>query len=103
MIGAIISPKLKHFNFGKLIIITFAGTGVLWLGTATLPLVASMILFCIGAISIGLLNILVFSSIQKQVDTHFIGRVITLLSSAASLGMPVGALIGARRCLPDFS
>lgn len=94
MIGAIISPKLKHINFGKLIIITFTITGVLWLGTATLPLVASIILFSIGAISIGILNILVFSSIQKQVETHFIGRIITLLSSAASLGMPVGALIG---------
>lgn len=94
MIGAIISPKLKHINFGKLTIITFTITGVLWLGTATLPLIASIILFSIGAISIGILNILVFSSIQKQVETHFIGRVITLLSSAASLGMPVGALIG---------
>ena len=35
-----------------------------------------------------------FSSIQKQVEVAFIGRVITLLTSAASIGMPVGALIG---------
>ncbi|MGY0694920.1 MFS transporter [Virgibacillus sp. FSP13] len=94
MIGTIISPKLKHINFGKLIIITFIGTGIMWMGTATLPLVASMILFCTGAISLGILNLLVFSSIQKQVETAYIGRVITLLTSAASLGMPLGSLIG---------
>ncbi|WP_026690485.1 MFS transporter [Alteribacter aurantiacus] len=94
MIGTILSPKLKHFDFGKLIIAIFIGTGVMWIGASALPLVPSMILFCIGAISIGILNILVFSTIQQQVETAFIGRVVTLLTSAASLGMPVGALIG---------
>ncbi|WP_017186350.1 MFS transporter [Alkalibacillus haloalkaliphilus] len=94
LIGTIVSPKLKHFNFGKLIIITFFGTGIMWIGTSILPLVASMILFCTGAISIGIINILVFSSIQKQVETAYIGRVITLITSAAALGMPLGSLIG---------
>ncbi|PYZ94781.1 MFS transporter [Salipaludibacillus keqinensis] len=94
MIGTMISPKLKHINFGKLVIIMFIGTGVMWMGTAILPLVASMILFCTGAISIGILNILVFSTIQQQVETVYIGRVVTLITSAASLGMPVGALLG---------
>lgn len=94
MIGTIITPKLKHLDFGKLIIVSNIGTGIMWIGTSTLPLVASMTLFCIGAISIGILNILIFSSIQKQVETAYIGRVITLLSSTAALGMPLGALIG---------
>ncbi|MFD1068002.1 MFS transporter [Oceanobacillus locisalsi] len=94
MTGTMITPKIKHFDFGKLIIFSYVGTGILWLGTAILPLAASMVLFGMGAISIGVLNILVFSSIQKQVETTFIGRVITLITSAASLGMPAGALIG---------
>lgn len=94
MIGSILATKLKHIDFGKLIIITFIGTGILWMGTATLPLVLSIILYSLGAISIGILNILVFSLIQQQVESQFIGRVITLLSSAAALGMPLGALIG---------
>ncbi|WP_077603590.1 MFS transporter [Oceanobacillus sojae] len=94
MLGTILTPKLKHFDFGKLIIFSYIGTGLVWIGTATLPLAASMILFGIGAISIGVLNILVFSSIQKQVETAFIGRVVTLITSAASIGMPVGALVG---------
>lgn len=94
MIGTIISPKLRQINFGKLIIMTFIGTGVMWIGTATLPLIPSMLLFSLGAISIGILNILVFSSIQKQVETAYIGRVVTLLTSTAAIGTPVGSLIG---------
>lgn len=94
MIGTIITPKIKHIDFGKLIIFTYAGTGVLWIGTAILPVIPSIILFSLGAISIGILNILVFSSIQKQVPTEYIGRVITVLTSASSLGIPIGALIG---------
>ena len=94
MIGTIISPKLKHIDFGKLMIISFLGTGIVWVGASTLPLVASLILFSAGAISIGILNILVFSAIQKQVETAYIGRVVTLITSAASIGMPIGSLIG---------
>lgn len=94
MIGTVISPKLRQIDFGRLIIITFIGTGLLWIGASTLPLLVSMVLFCIGSISIGVLNTLVFSSIQKQVETAYIGRVITVLTSAAALGMPVGSLIG---------
>jgi predicted MFS family arabinose efflux permease len=66
----------------------------MWMGTATLPLIPSIILFSIGAISIGILNLLIFSSIQKQVETAYIGRVVTLLTSASALGMPLGSLIG---------
>lgn len=94
MIGTILTPKIKRIDFGKLIIFSYIGTGVVWLGTALLPIVPSIILFSVGAISIGILNILVFSSIQKQVETEYIGRVITVLTSAASLGIPVGSLLG---------
>lgn len=94
MIGTLITPKVKHIDFGKLIIFSYIGTGIMWVVAATLPLIASIILFCIGAISIGVLNILVFSSIQKQVETEYIGRVLTVMTSAASVGMPIGALIG---------
>lgn len=72
----------------------FFTTSVLWMGTAIFPLTASLICYCLGAISIGILNILVFSSIPKQVEPIFIGRVITLLTSVASCGMPLGSLIG---------
>nr|WP_245301459.1 MFS transporter [Virgibacillus natechei] len=94
MIGTIMTSKIKEIGFGRLTIISFSGTGVLWMGTALLPVIPSLILFCLGAISIGIINILIFSAVQQQVETLFIGRVITVLSSAASIGIPFGALAG---------
>lgn len=94
MIGTIITPRLKQINFGILIIVAFIGSGIMWMGTATLPLIPSTILFSAGAISIGILNLLIFSAIQKQVETAYIGRVVTLITSASALGMPLGSLIG---------
>ena len=94
MIGSMLAPKLKHINFGNLIICAFISTGIMWMGTALLPFYPSLILFSIGAISIGILNILIFSAIQKQVEVEYIGRVVTVITSAASLGMPIGSLIG---------
>jgi len=94
MVGTILAPKLKHYDFGKLIIVAFTLTGIMWIGTALLPVVPSLLLYGSGSVSIGILNILVFSSIQKQVEVAYIGRVITLLTSAASVGMPIGSLIG---------
>lgn len=94
MVGTILAPKLKHYDFGKLMIISRVLTGVMWIGTALLPFGPSILLYSVGAISMGILNILVFSSIQKQVEVEYIGRVVTLITSVASLGMPIGALIG---------
>ncbi|WP_078394082.1 MFS transporter [Shouchella patagoniensis] len=94
MIGAMITSKVKEIGFGRLTIISFCGTGLLWMGAALLPVIPSLLLFCTGAISIGIINILIFSAIQQQVDSALIGRVITVLTSAASIGMPFGALLG---------
>ncbi|UJL46784.1 MFS transporter [Virgibacillus sp. NKC19-16] len=94
MIGTIVTPKVKEIGFGRLIIISFCGTGLLWVGASLLPLIPSLILFSVGTISIGIINILVFSAIQQQVETVFIGRVITVLASASSIGTPFGALAG---------
>lgn len=94
MLGTMLAPKLKHFDFGKLIIVTRILTGLMWIGTALLPVVPSILLYGLGAISMGIFNILVFSTIQKQVDVAYIGRVITILTSTAAVGMPIGALLG---------
>lgn len=94
MIGTTLAPRVKHIDFGKLIIVLFSGTGILWLAASTLPVVPSIIIFGTGYISMGIANILIFSFIQKQVETAFIGRVITLISSSAALGMPISSLNG---------
>lgn len=94
MLGTLIAPKIKHFDFGRMVILLYICTGIFWIGTVLLPLLPSIILFSLGAVPIGIVNLLIFSSIQKQVEVAYIGRVITLLTSTAALGMPVGALFG---------
>ncbi|TSB46067.1 MFS transporter [Alkalicoccobacillus porphyridii] len=94
MIGALLAPRIKQYGFGMLTIVSFSFTGFLWMGAAVLPAIPSILFFCIGAISIGIINILMFSSIQQQVESAFIGRVLTVLTSAASIGMPFGSLVG---------
>ncbi|MBM0067075.1 MFS transporter [Alkalicoccobacillus gibsonii] len=94
MIGAILTPRIKELEFGCLVISSFSVTGMMWIGAAIFPVIPSIVLFCTGAISIGVINILIFSAIQQQVETSFIGRVITVLSSAAAIGAPFGGLIG---------
>lgn len=94
MIGSLISPMLKTIDFGKLMIVATLTTGAFWIGTALLPFYLSIITFSLGAISLGVLNLLIFSSIQKQVDVQYIGRVITVITSMASLGIPIGSLLG---------
>ncbi|MBX0319238.1 MULTISPECIES: MFS transporter [Shouchella] len=94
MIGTLVTPKVKECRFGLLTVIGFSSTGIAWLGTAFLPVYFSLPCFCIGSIAIGIFNILIFSSIQQQVEEAMIGRVVTVLSSAAAVGVPVGSLIG---------
>lgn len=66
----------------------------MWLLASILPVIPSIILFGAGYISVGVINILIFSFVQKQVETAYIGRVVTLISSVAAMGMPIGSLIG---------
>ncbi|MDQ0208705.1 MFS transporter [Alkalicoccobacillus murimartini] len=94
LIGALVTSKVKEVRFGRLIIISFSITGMLWMGSSLLPVVPSIVFFCLGSISIGIINILIFSAIQQQVETSFVGRVVTVLTSAASIGAPFGALAG---------
>ncbi|SDN65380.1 MFS transporter [Alkalicoccus daliensis] len=94
LIGTMLTPRVKQINFGQLTISTFIGTGILWTSAAFLPVIPSLIMFSLGAVSIGIINIFIFTAIQQQVEPSFIGRVVTVLTSASSIGMPFGALAG---------
>ncbi|GAF12594.1 MFS general substrate transporter [Bacillus sp. JCM 19046] len=94
LIGAVLTPRVKGFRFGYLIIIIMAIAGGLWITAAMVSVVLSITLFGLGAVAAGIFNIMIFSSIQKQVEARLLGRVITVMTSIASVGMPIGALLG---------
>lgn len=92
--GAIITPRVGKFPFGKLTVLCGVSSGLLWVGASLLPVIPSIALYGAGFVTIGIFNVLMFSAIQRQIETSMIGRVITVVSSAAAFSMPIGALVG---------
>ncbi|SDB83822.1 MFS transporter [Shouchella lonarensis] len=94
LIGSLIAPKVKMFRYGHLVIICCFISAGAWVGAGLTSVAVSMLLYGIAFIATGVINILLFSLIQQKVETTLIGRVITVMSSGASLCLPLGSLLG---------
>lgn len=94
LIGISLASKLKTLSFGWLTISSFAFTGVSWIIASLSPVVVSIAFFGLGAVAVGIFNILLVSTIQYQAETSMIGRILTLVKSTASISMPIGSLLG---------
>ncbi|WP_096438761.1 MFS transporter [Alteribacter populi] len=92
--GSILTPRIKQLPYGSLTMVSALWAGLFWLGATLLPAWFSIVFYGIGFIAVGVINILLFSIIQQQVEVKMIGRVITVLTSFAAIGQPVGALLG---------
>lgn len=94
LLGSFLTPRIKKLPYGALTISAAAFTGTFWLAASFVPVWYSLSFYCIGFIGVGVINILIFSLIQQQVENKMIGRVITILISISSIGQPFGALLG---------
>lgn len=94
LIGSFLTPKIKQLPYSALTMGAALGAGVFWIGSAYLSAWYSLIFYCIGFIGVGVINILIFSIVQQQVEERMIGRVITILISLSAIGQPFGALLG---------
>lgn len=55
---------------------------------------ATVGLFFLTFVPVGAFNILFWTMLQSAVDDHLLGRVTSLISSAATVAIPVGSLVG---------
>src|SRR5699024_7856310 len=94
LIGSFITPKIKQLSYSSLTIGSAVVAGMLWIVSAYLTAWYSLMFYCIGFIGVGVINILIFSLVQQQVEEKMIGRVITILVSLSAIGQPFGALLG---------
>src|SRR5690625_1496650 len=94
LIGSFVTPKIKQLPYSALTMGAALVAGVFWIGSAYLSAWYSLIFYCIGFIGVGVINILIFSIVQQQVEERMIGRVITILISLSAIGQPFGALLG---------
>lgn len=94
LIGSFLTPRIKHLPYSKLTMGAALLSGVFWIGSSMLPVWYSLTFYCIGFIGVGVINILIISIVQQQVEEKMIGRVITILVSLSAIGQPLGALVG---------
>jgi len=94
LIGSFLTPKIKQLPYSALTMGAALVSGVFWIGSAYLSIWYSLIFYCMGFIGVGVINILIFSIVQQQVEERMIGRVITILISLSAIGQPIGALFG---------
>lgn len=94
LFGSFLTPRIKHLPYSKLTMSAALLSGVFWIGSSILPVWYSLTFYCIGFIGVGVINILIISIVQQQVEEKMIGRVITILISLSAIGQPFGALVG---------
>lgn len=94
LIGSFLTPKIKQLPYSTLTMGAALLSGIFWIGSACFSVWYSLIFYCIGFIGVGVINILIFSIVQQQVEERMIGRVITILISVSAIGQPFGALLG---------
>ncbi|WP_267641638.1 MFS transporter [Haloarchaeobius amylolyticus] len=98
-VGAFGASRVDDRAFGWTSILAFGLGGCFWLlgvaaaaYTGSLP--ATVALFALSFVPIGVSNVLLSSMVQSVVPEHLLGRVSGVLGSAASVSIPFGALFG---------
>ncbi|WP_440990500.1 MFS transporter [Haloarchaeobius baliensis] len=98
LVGALAASRLEDRPFGLLSALAFVLSGVLWFAglaaSTTGSLAATAALFTVAFVPIGVSNVLLSAVVQSIVPERLVGRVSSVLGSAASAAMPVGALVG---------
>jgi MFS family permease len=93
--GAVLAGRLDHYPFGWLSIACFAVSGVAWTAAIAVSWVpATALLLGLSSVPMGITNVLLSSLVQAAVPEDKLGRVSSVLGSAATFGMPFGMLAG---------
>ncbi|WP_435334130.1 MFS transporter [Haloarchaeobius sp. TZWWS8] len=98
-LGALVASRVDDRPFGLLSIACFASSGVVWIGSILLAMLTGDLLltasvFALSVVPIGVSNVLLGAMTQSIVPEALMGRVSSVLGSAATASIPVGALFG---------
>lgn len=95
LLGALAASALDGLAFGRLSIGAFLLSGVAWLAAVAAGwLPATVALFVLAFVPVGVTNVLIISVIQAVVPETLLGRVTAVLGSASAVATPFGALAG---------
>ena len=93
--GSLVGNAVEDYPFGRVVAIGMFVSAALWAAAVyagSLP--ATPVLLALALIPAGTMNVLVFSLVQALVPDRLLGRVMSVIGSAASAMTPVGALVG---------
>ncbi|MDN8593512.1 hypothetical protein B2I21_19000 [Chryseobacterium mucoviscidosis] len=95
LVGSLLALLLKEVKIGKLTIIGFLFSGLVWLASGLIsnPYI-SVILLGLASIIMGITNVIFMTLIQNSVDENILGRVISLIVSLTVVATPLGNLVG---------
>jgi MFS family permease len=93
--GSLLASPVDGFRYGLLAPSALGISGLCLLGAILVPgLLPTAVLFCLGMLPIGVLNVLSSALIQSAVPEGKVGRVTALMVSTASMAAPLGAVLG---------
>ncbi|TDM40649.1 MFS transporter [Macrococcoides goetzii] len=95
LIGSLITPKFKDIDINKILMISPLISGVCMILTVIITnYYASIFFYGLVTLPIMVLNISMFTYIQKMVDNKVLARVGTIMNALCMVAMPVGSLLG---------
>ena len=95
VLGALGASAIDDYPFGKIVIAGYAASAVFWFAALSFPgIVAASFFFFLAFIPIGVVNVVVPSMVQSVVEDEYMARVMSIVSSAGIVALPIGSLIG---------
>lgn len=95
VIGSTAAEPLKRYPMGVTAVCSYIAIGGFVASTVMFQHVVPLtILFTIGLIPVGVVNVLILTHAQTIVPEDLLGRVMATLGSAAGIAIPVGSLTG---------
>jgi len=93
--GTVLASYVDDWQFGRFAVMSNVATGLLFvvaLEVGWFPVTLG--LFFLTFVPVGAFNILFFTMLQSAVDDELLGRVSSLVTSAAGAAIPVGSALG---------
>ena len=94
-VGALAASRFEDYAFGRLNIYGFVVGAVLWAAAVAVGwLPATLALFALALVPVGVTNVLFSALVQSLVPEALLGRASAVMGSMSSAATPVGALLG---------
>lgn len=95
LVGAVGASVIEDVAYGQFSVVALMFTGIGLAGMVFVPgRLPTVGLLFVATIPVGMFNVMFFSLLQSSVDSAFLGRVTSMVSSVTTVMIPIGSLLG---------